>query len=529
MITTFACVALLFLVAAASTTVLWARQRAAYRAQQRDLDDARASLGQIEQRFKPILDLDAELLQLGARKTALLQEITAHAAQIAELRVAADAELRARRETIQRELSSLQQSSERARAEQEELIKQRRENWETQFAGAITALHALHQEIEGLNEEAEIQSFGLYKPRYQFDSSEEFKRRLEEVRERQKAMVKGKFAATCATTWTVSGSSAEGRRMTERQLKLMLRAFNGECDGAIASVSWKNVVTLRERIHRSFDAINKLGETVQCAIAARYLELKEEELQLAYECAEKLHEEREEQRHLREQMRDEERANREIERDREEAEREQEKYEDALARARDEVERANEKQRAAIEAKIGKLEALLAAAERRRQRAVSQAELTRSGHVYILSNEGSLGPNVFKIGMTRRLDPLDRVYELGGAPVPFQFDVHALIHSDDAPALEAKLHSALEPHRVNLVNHRKEFFRVPIEKVVDLVATHHGQISFTQAAEASEFRKTLAIRAEREAMVSGKETQKSAAKRVDELRGRFELLRKATA
>jgi chemotaxis protein histidine kinase CheA len=249
--------------------------------------------------------------------------------------------------------------------------------------------------------------------------------------------------------------------MVDRQIKLMLRAFNGECEAATANVSWKNVVTLRERIRKSFEAINKLGETIECEITMAFLRLRLDELDLAYEYAEKVHAEKEEQRELREQMREEEKAIKEMEREKDDAEREGERHQKALEKARAEIERANQGERSALDSKIAKLETLLAKAEERKQRAISQAELTKLGHVYILSNEGSFGSNVFKIGMTRRLDPQDRVDELGSASVPFRFDVHAIIRSEDAPALEQKLHDALEPPRINLVNHRKEYFRVP--------------------------------------------------------------------
>jgi hypothetical protein len=521
--------ALILLGAAASTTTLWYRTRRGLRDVNAERERLRTAMTALEDRFRPVVDVDAELRRLATERDGFLRRIEEEAAQYSDSVRANEAAQRQRRATAEQELASFEHAANVKRAQLEAEITDRRTKWEAQFAGAMATLTELHKEVEGLNEEAEIQSFGLYKARYQFASSEEFARRLDRIRDQQKQMVKQKTAATCATVWQVSGSSAEGRRMVERQLKLMLRAFNGECDGTIANVSWKNVVTLQERIRKSFDAINKLGETVQCHIERSYLALKEEELQLAYEHAEKQHEEKEEQRALREQMRDEERGRRELERARDEAERDEDKYATALERARADVESTNEKERATLDAKIAKLEGMLAAAEERRQRAVSQAELTKSGHVYVLSNEGSLGANVFKIGMTRRLDPLDRVYELGGAPVPFHFDVHALIRSDDAPALEAKIHAALEPHRVNLVNRRKEFFRVPIEKVVDLVTKHHGRIEFTQLAEASEYRKTLAIRAEREAMVAGRAVHAVAVKKVDELRARFEDFKKATA
>ena len=119
--------------------------------------------------------------------------------------------------------------------------------------------------------------------------------------------------------------------------------------------------------------------------------------------------------------------------------------------------------------------------------------MTRSGHVYIISNVGSLGEHVYKIGMTRRLDPMDRVRELGDASVPFAFDVHAIIYSEDAPALENKLHKLFDGRRVNLINHRKEFFRVTIDEVAQAVRENHGEIDITLAAEAADYRKTLAM------------------------------------
>jgi hypothetical protein len=396
----------------------------------------------------------------------------------------------------------------------------RRKKWEVSYNEALAELQRLQGEAEGLSEQAEMQTFGLYKPRYSFASAAGYAERLGRLREDIKGMLKSDTAAVCTTKWEVGGSASEGRRMVARQIKLMLRAFNGECEAAVGNVSWKNVITLRERVRKSFDAINKLGETQQCRIAESYFRLRLDEIDLAHEYAEKVQAEKEEQRELREQMREEEKAAKEIERERDDAEREEDRYEKAIAKARAELEQGNQAERASLDAKIAKLEAMLAKAEERKQRAISQAELTKLGHVYVLSNEGSFGPNVFKVGMTRRLDPQDRVDELANAAVPFRFDVHAIIRSEDAPRLEQVLHEALEPHRINLVNHRKEYFRVPLEKIIELVNKNHGQVEITKYAEAAEHRKSLAIRAEREAMVSGKTAQAVAKTRAEELLAR---------
>ncbi len=154
-------------------------------------------------------------------------------------------------------------------------------------------------------------------------------------------------------------------------------------------------------------------------------------------------------------------------------------------------------------AQVTELERRLAEAQANKERAIARAQLTRSGHVYVISNIGSFGEEVFKIGMTRRLDPMERIRELGDASVPFAFDVHAVIFSEDAPALEATLHQAFEQRRINLVNERKEFFGVSIQDIALAVRKCHGEIQVTLAAEARDYRKTIAMRAANGPLIPG--------------------------
>jgi hypothetical protein len=212
-----------------------------------------------------------------------------------------------------------------------------------------------------------------------------------------------------------------------------------------------------------------------------------------HEHQEKLQEEKEEQRRIREQMREEEQAQRELERARTDAEREEKRYTDALRKATEEAERAVGDKQQRLLGQIEELQQRLSEAQANKERAIARAQMTRAGHVYIISNVGSFGEQVYKIGMTRRLDPMDRVRELGDASVPFQFDVHAIIYSDDAPTLENTLHREFHLRRVNRVNLRREFFRASIEEIAEAVHRHHGEIEFTLAAEAREYRKTLAL------------------------------------
>lgn len=363
-----------------------------------------------------------------------------------------------------------------------------------QLTKLLADIEAARRELSSVEEALEIQSFGFYKPRYGFESSAQYVARLASIREEQKRMISDDKAAPCDTQWTVGGSASEGKKMIKQQAKLMLRAFNGECDAAIAKVKYDNAVTLEERIAKAYEAINKLGEVQRVFISRRYLDLKLAELHLVHEHREKVQQEKEEQKRIKEQMREEQKAQAEIDRAKAEAEREEEQSQKALEKARAELAGsvATEKQHEKLEALVLRLETELKDALDRKAKAIARAQLTKSGHVYVLSNIGSFGQGVYKIGMTRRLDPLERVDELGDASVPFPFDVHAIIYSADAPGLESKLHRVFTDRRVNLVNARKEYFRVTLDEIRVEVEKLHGLVTFVLVPPAEEFRKTIA-------------------------------------
>jgi len=354
----------------------------------------------------------------------------------------------------------------------------------------LARLKALAEAVE---DQINVQSFGFYRPRYGFENSERYMHQLEDVRDRQKILVKSDHATECPTEWTVDGSAAKGRKMIKEHSQLMLRAFNGECDAAIGQVKYNNVNNLETRITRSYELINKTGASNKLWIAQDYLKLKLEELYLVHEHREKVQEEREEQRRIKEQMREEERALREIENAKKQAEADEANKGKALAKAKQELADANGKQTDRLQAIVDRLEAELKEALERKAKAIARAQLTRSGHIYVLSNVGSFGEGVYKIGMTRRLEPLERVYELGDASVPFRYDVHAMIYSEDAPALETTLHNCFRERRVNMANPRREFFRVTLKEIQDAVEAHFGVVTFVTVPEAEEYRKTISM------------------------------------
>jgi hypothetical protein len=280
--------------------------------------------------------------------------------------------------------------------------------------------------------------------------------------------------------------------MVERQSKLMLRAFNGESDAAIAKVKYDNVTALEQRITKACEEVNKLGHSSRIFISTKYYELKLEELRLVHEHREKVQEEKEEQKRIRDQMREEQKAEQEIAKAQAAAEEDESRYQKALEKARAEIGDATGKQHEKLEALVNKLETQLKDAIDRKAKAIARAQLTRSGHVYVLSNIGSFGEGIYKIGMTRRLEPLERVDELGDASVPFPFDVHAIIYSEDAPALETTLHREFAHRRVNRINQRKEYFRVSLDEIRVAVQKHFGLITFVLEPQAEEYRKTRA-------------------------------------
>lgn len=309
--------------------------------------------------------------------------------------------------------------------------------------------------------------------------------RLKAAQENSLRMVK---EGTAGTSKYISKDKREGA------VSFIVYAFNGQVDSILAKSKKDNYGVLEQKIKDVYNVVNSNGATFRDAkITPQYLESRLEELKWAVVCHELKAQQQEEQRRLREQMREEEKARREYERAQKEAAKEEAMLRKAMEKARAAMEKASEAQKAEYEAQLAELQQKLIEAEEKNQRAISMAQQTKRGNVYIISNIGSFGENVYKVGMTRRLDPMDRVRELGDASVPFPFDVHAIIESDDAPALETTLHKALALMQVNKVNPRKEFFRVGLSDIHSLVDSMGLKASWTMEAVAAEYRETLAI------------------------------------
>ncbi|WP_201755244.1 DUF4041 domain-containing protein [Paenibacillus glycinis] len=341
-----------------------------------------------------------------------------------------------------------------------------------------------------------MESFALYKTKYDLENSEEYKSRLEQIRNKQKDMIREGKAASGNQNWTVNNNVAEGRKMVNDMIKLLLRSFNNECDACVDGVKFNNIELSEKRINKSFETINKLGKIMNVLISPQYKKYKLEELHLAYEYQLKKQEEKETQKMLKEQMREEAKLQREIEEVRKTAEKEKKHYLNALDRAKKQFSDCeNEDEKQLLQSKINELQSQLVEIEKQIKEVDYREANQRAGYVYIISNIGSFGNDIYKIGMTRRLDPYDRVSELGDASVPFNFDVHAMIFSNDAPRLETALHREFESRKVNAINSRREYFNVSLNEIEEVIKRNHDEtVEFIKTAAAEEYRETEKLR-----------------------------------
>ena len=356
-------------------------------------------------------------------------------------------------------------------------------------------LAELRKQVVITEEAILMQSFGLYAPRYEFANSDAFKERLSTIRTSQKELIKQGSAASGSESFTYNGKASLGTKMVKDMQKLLLRAFNSECDECINTVKYNNFDAAKQRITSSSDAISKLGKMLSVAITAAYFKLKIEELHLAFEYRLKVQEEKEQSREAREQLREAKKLEKEIEDARRAIDKDKKHLSIALAKIVAQLAAASEADRAALLAKKAELESALAQMAEKLKDIDYREANAKAGYVYVISNLGAFGDDVFKIGVTRRLEPFERVDDLGDASVPFEFDVHAMIFSENAFALEAALHKAFENRKLNMVNHRREFFRAPLAEIKTVIGSSFDKtVEWTDLPSAEEYRTSEKMR-----------------------------------
>lgn len=353
----------------------------------------------------------------------------------------------------------------------------------------------LNDQLVNVSDEVMYEDYGLYKPRYDFANSSAYKGKLSEVRSNQKEMIRNGEAGTIFNSLTMNGSEAKGRSMQKKNIKQLVRSFNGECEAAINKVTKSNIETIEKRITRSFEQLNKLNEPNGVRLTAKYLDSKLDEAHIALEYALKKEQEKELLREQRQREKEERQAQKEYAQERAKYEKDETHFQQAKDLLQDKIN--NSKSEVEIESlkrKLADLQDKLSDIQAKKAKLSDRAENPTAGYVYIISNIGSFGQNVYKIGVTRRLDPMDRINELSSASVPFKFDVHALIFTDDAYKLETELHEYFDKKRVNKVNKRKEFFKLNIDEIKQVLSKHKElTFDFHEIPDAPEYRDTLLI------------------------------------
>lgn len=449
------------------------------------------------QRVEPVVDSDADVVASAAMRPAdtrvplfgARRRVKELAAEVADLRSQLERvgglslfEVERRRSEVAVELEEQRVRLERERAEAASALAADRAETEAEKRKLVEELELLQAEVVETREVSLLQEAGIYEYRHPLASAVSYQAELREIQDRVKAMVRVDGGAVLhSTEWTVNGSAAQGRKMVREYSKLMLRAYNAEADNLVRGLKPYKLDAAIERLKKVAETIRRLGATMGICISDEYQALRAYELEITADYVAKLAEEKEREREERERLREERKAQQEIERERARLEKERQHYLNALQALRMNGDGT------AVEG----LEVELAEIERAIEHVDYRAANIRAGYVYVISNIGSFGERLVKIGMTRRLEPTDRIRELGDASVPFRYDTHALFFSEDAVGIEAALHQRLADRRVNRVNTRREFFYATASEVKEhLLELAGALLSYEEMPEALEFRQS---------------------------------------
>jgi len=366
---------------------------------------------------------------------------------------------------------------------------------EQDYQKALSVYEELKNDIDILKGKLDFSDFGFYEPMFNFERSEDYKSKQSEIYWQLYHMHSSNNATEFCEPNIIKSLKAEWikNNYLVTNSTLLVHSFNIQCISLLKDIRWNNFETIIKTLNRTYKYENKLGKYYCTQITKEYFDLQVQLLHLEFEYQNKVYQEKEEARLIKEEKREEEKALLEIERERKKAEQEEIYYSKALNKVKKEIENATGSKYDLLLEKIIYLETELLEAQENKERAISMAQQTRRGYVYVISNIGSFGQNIFKIGMTRRLDPTDRIRELSNASVPFGYDIHVMIYSEDAPTLETKLHNAFEDKKVNVVNGRKEFFKVQLDDIEKVVRESGIEVDFIKLPEARDYWESLSI------------------------------------
>ena len=381
-------------------------------------------------------------------------------------------------------------------AKLEQQIKKGKEviSLDTELAQKRNELAQLNEEIAVANGNLNLQEFGFFERQYSFSDSTKYKDKLDSLRMQQKSMVKNGIAGRIITPMLLDNSKSKGKAMQNQLIKAALRGFNGEADALLVKISVVNVDNKIKALRKVFEQLNKMYARNLIEITYPYLDLKIEELRLAAEYELQKQEEKELLREQREKEREDKKLQAEIKAKRKQLEKDRDHFKNMVAKVTELLKEAKNDEVDELKRQLAEYQDKLSELDEIEEDIDYREGHATAGYVYVISNIGSFGEDVYKIGVTRRLEPLERIRELSSASVPFQFDVHALIFSEEAFALETELHNQLANYKVNKVNGRKEYFKVSFEEIRNILATHKElTVELNEDAEAFEYRQTKAI------------------------------------
>lgn len=339
------------------------------------------------------------------------------------------------------------------------------------------------------------EAYGLYDRVLPLENSVIYKKKIDEIREKEKELIKSKSAIITKAKWQVNNSSREGSKLINRMSKIALRAFNGECDAVIESIkSYSKIESKKNKITIIFNTINELINTLHQSISSEYLQLKFEELEVVFEYENALATEREELKKQREIERDEELARREFLQEIKRIEKEKTHYSNEIEKMIADMKESQNTEKVKFQEKISALEKKLAELTKK-QEDFQNRFANKAGYVYIISNVGSFGNGIYKIGTTRRIDPFERINELSNASVPFKFDHFAVIFSENCYELEHSLHKRFEKNRVNKINLWKEYFKIDRKELEQELSKIDSTVRINNEPTAFEYKQSKSIEA----------------------------------
>lgn len=395
-------------------------------------------------------------------------------------------------DTLDASIQQLEGDLDRAKQNQQSELEKLQADFRNNKSAYDSEIAKKRQELAQLRQQGTESLANTYVDQYRYSdydgiSSEECRSKLSLLKMQEKENIRvGKF---------VISTSQDSKKRAQDNIKQIIRCFNCECDNILLGLSVKSMEACRKKILGSFETLNKLFAADNVVLSEAFLQAKLEELNLVYTYELKREDERQQQREIKEQLLEDERARKEIERQKQKLEKDQTQCSNEINKLMGYLQSTqSEVEKKLYAEKIQQLEEKKQELEKEKETVLEREANARAGYVYVISNIGSFGKDVYKIGMTRRLEPMDRIKELGSASVPFEFDVHAMIFSEDAPALETALHHKFEKKSVNRVNLKKEFFHVSLDEIERTVKENYNNtVTFTRVPVAREYNETLEI------------------------------------